>query len=368
MKENKNLKWWKLNTIDLFIIFVSFLVIGNSLLLNKMIFLIILIPLIYLLLTKVHTWQKLILIFGIILFYTLLITVTNYQFSINNLNTIINKNIPYFYNLRFKAIDHINNIYSHTKAGYFINMLIFNYRDKNSYEIYNLTKQINITHLITVSGLQINFLFWLIRNIFFKHIKREKITNLIELILCGLYAYFLAFSISILRIFINTLIKQFNSDSNCNNNYYSAIFLMFVFKNQVINYGFLMSYLCVIGIRIIVQSTSNKFLLAILINLYCVMITLPLVVAMNGKINIFAFFYNYMFGSILIFEYLWFMLTGWFTYFTYINTWIINNTLTLISINVSLGIYLTFKGFKSLICATYYLTWNAIGVFLIKNF
>lgn len=235
---------------------------------------------------------------------------SNYQFSISKLNGIINNNIPNFYQLRFKAIEHVNSIYKYTTPGYYINMLIFNYRDKNSYEIYNLTKQINITHLITVSGLQINALFLIIQKLFLKHLHKPKLANFIELVLCGVYAYFLAFSISILRIFINATIKQFNYKLNKDSNYYSAIFLMFVFKDQVTNFGFLMSYLCVIGIKIILQFTKNKLLLAILINLYCVMITLPLVVVMNGKINIFAFFYNYMFSSILIFEYLWFMLTG----------------------------------------------------------
>lgn len=367
MKENKKTHWYALNAVELFITFVSLLVIGNALLLNKLIFLIILLPLIYLIITEIQNWQKLILISGIILIYVLLITLTSYEFSISKLNEIINKKVTNFYQLRFNAINHINKIYKNSTPGYYINMLIFNYRDKNSYEIYNLTKQINITHLITVSGLQINILFGVLQKLFLKHLNKPKLSNFVELILCGIYTYFLAFSISILRILTNTLIKQFNYKLSQDSNYYSAIILMFIFKNQVVNYGFLMSYLCVIGIKIVIQLTKNKLLLAILINLYCVMITFPLVVVMNGKINIFAFFYNYMFSSILIFEYLWFMLTAWFIWFTPFNNWIINTTTTLIKINVSLGIYLDFKNFKTFFSASYYLIWSSLGSFTIKK-
>lgn len=304
MQEYKKSNRYKFSSIELFIVFISLLVIGNALLLNKLIFLIILIPLIYLLLTEIKHWEKFMMITGIILIYILLITLSNYEFSINKLNEIIKNKMPNFYQLRFKAINHINSIYNRSTPGYYINMLIFNYRDKNSYEIYNLTKQINITHLITVSGLQINILFGVFQKLFLKHLRKPKLANIIELILCGLYTYFLAFSISILRILTNTIIKLFSTKLNSDSNYYSAIILMFIFKNQVINYGFLMSYLCVIGIKIILKFTNNKILLAILINLYCVIVTLPLVIIMNGKINIFAFFYNYMFSSLLIFEYI----------------------------------------------------------------
>lgn len=367
MQINSNQNKPIFNTAELFITFISLLVVGNAILLNKLFLLVILVPLNYLIITKIQSFKNLALIFLIILTYTLLIILSKYHFDINKLNEIIYNKLPNFYQLRFKAINYINAIYKNTTPGHYINMLIFNYKDKNSYEIYNLTKQINITHLITVSGLQINILFWLIQKIFFKRLNKPKITNLIELILCTIYAYFLAFSISILRIFTNILIKQFNYKPYQDNNYYSGIILMFIFKNQVVNYGFLMSYLSVIGIKIIFKLFKNKILLAILINIYCVMITLPFIVIMNGKINIFAFFYNYMFSSILIFEYLFFMLTGWFTWFVHINSWLVNTTIYLIKINVSLGIYIVFKNLKLFTVAIYYLIWNILEVFLIKN-
>lgn len=113
----------------------------------------------------------------------------------------------------------------------------------------------------------------------------------------------------------------------------SGIIFLFIFKNDVTNYGFMMSYFCTLGILFLLEISTNKVFLSISINALCILITVPFVANMNKQINIYAFFYNYIYSGMIIVQYIWFLCFGWFEFPTFINSLVAIETLKLININ-----------------------------------
>ncbi len=354
MKYCAKINNFNLDVLDLFLVFIGILILGNVIINSQPIYLIAFIVILAFIAFNTNSWQKYVLIFLIWLVYCLLLVFLKIELSIKQLNNFINQINPNFYSLRNKAINYLNSIYSNSTSQY-INLLLFNNKGNNP--VYELTKQLSITHLIVVSGLHINVLLFIFNKMIFLKVKNHYYQSVFQVIFCFIYSYFLAYSISILRITINSIIKLFfNKCDSKKINCYSGMIILLFLKNEVTSYGFLMSYLCSIGICILAFYIRNKLTLTIVINGFCILITLPFVIKMNGKINIFSFFYNYMFACLIIFDYLWFLIFAWFKPFIGINNYLTKSMIDLMHINLDLAVFIVAKPWKTIITAVYYTT------------
>ncbi len=313
--------------LELFIVilFFSFIVIGYSIFKKQYVFLI-LISLFILVINNKYGFNLKITFLLLILIYTLfLITIKYFAIDTKFLKTLITNKIPNFWLVRYKAINYINLIYGNKSTSDFINLILFNYKSSYSIEIYQKIIQLSIVHLFVISGMHINFLFTLVRKIFFKKEKYTFINNLINILICIVYIYFLNFSIAILRITINCIIKMINKKIKwLSINSISGTFVLLVFPKEVINYGFLMSYLCVITIGLVVKNDLSKLIKVIIINFFCILITLPIIIEINGKINVFAIFLSIIYLPITLFCYFWYLIFAWWIPLLQINMVIFN--------------------------------------------
>lgn len=365
MKNKKN-NQFAIKTLHLFIVFFGLVILGNAILNFKLIYLVCLIPLVIVFILTDCTWQQALIIVIIWGIFCLMCLLVKQNLSLRTMNTAINKVFTNFYAVRTKVISYVKNQYN-KDTGEYINLLLFNWKEKGS-EIYELNKQLAIVHLVVVSGLHINTLFAIIDKTIFYKLKNKTYKHASKVLLCFVYAYFLAYAISIIRILINSLLKTIFKKMEAKNvNYYSGIIVLFLLKNEAINYGFLMSYMCTIGIIVLISLKVNKLTLNILINCFCILITLPLVIKMNGKINIFAFFYNYLYYPIIIFHYLWFLLFAWWQSFYEINIFFTSSLITLMKMNLDLSIFIYVKTWQNWVTATYYLAFLTLFAIVIHQ-
>lgn len=349
---NKDIK--KFDNLCWFILLISLIIIGNFIINKQPIYLISFVPIIFLIVIKKIRIINLIIIICIIMLFTVLISGIFNRNSIYLLNKYIDKRIPNFYYLRSLAIQQIINNNSNKYVSSYINMILFSEKNQYAYEIYNITKQLSISHLFIISGLHINILNIIINCLLSWKIKNKKNLLIINLFISIFFLYLLKFAISIIRIFLNSIIKlSTNRFDNLSVNCLSGIIFLFIFKNDVTNYGFMMSYFCTLIILILIEINPNKIFLSISINLACILISVPFIANMNEKINIYSFFYNYMYNWMIIVEYLWFLIFGWFKFSNLINYKIVMQTLKLIKLNLDLSIFIDLKWWNSFISSLY---------------
>lgn len=357
VKSKKNLFF---NSIELFILLIGIWIAGFSIANKFYFYLLYLILLIVILAIQKSKLLVIFLIFSIWLIFSCLIIFNNYLENINKINSLLEK--TNFYSLRKIATNYISSIYNNNITSNYINMLIFNDKSDLINNFYNNVKNLSIVHLFVVSGLHINFLGLILHKLFFKKVKNKRIILSFDLIFCLFYGYLLAFSISILRIIVNIFIKLINININQEKiNYISALVIIFVLPGEILSYGYFMSYFCSIGVVHLYKNIKNKLFLAVFINFYCILVTLPFIANMNKKINVFAFFYNYMYSFIVIFHYFWFILFAWWKPVIFINNYLFNSLNSLILMNLDLSIYINLNFFKNFLQNIY---WAILLVFM----
>ena len=344
----------KFDRLHWFIIFISLIIVGNTILNKQVVYLIGLIPITFLIVLKRIKIKHVITIILVIAIFSILLLDIFTRNSIYLLNRYINNNCSNFYYVRSLATQQITNKNPGLYVGSYINMILFGEKNKYAYEIYNLTKDLSISHLFVVSGLHINILSLLISKLLMWKIKNKRIVLVIDLLISLVFLYFLRFAISIIRIFLNSIIKLVsNKLDNMSVNCLSGIIFLFIFKNDVINYGFMMSYFCTLGILFLLEISTNKVFLSISINALCILITVPFVANMNKRINIYAFFYNYIYSGMIIVQYIWFLCFGWFGFSTFINSLMVIETLKLININWNLSVFIDLRWWNPLLSTLY---------------
>lgn len=351
--------------IILFVIFLGIVVLGNSIIKTQWTILILFIPLLFLLCYCQIHWKYILLILIIWLLFILSYIFTKPINTLKNFRQTILNLCHNFQNVRFKAINYLNKLYDNNLTSSYIGMLLFNYKTNEIYQIYKNTIQLSIAHLFVVSGLHIQLLLLFFETTILKILKNKRIQNIFCFLLIFVYSYFLFYSISIVRILINYAIKTFKPKINLWNNVtISGIFYLILFKNDVNNYGFLMSFLTTLLVVFLVLNIKNKIVLLILINFFSTLVNLPFIFQMNKKINVFAIFYNFMFSPIVIFEYCWYIIFSWWEPLVKINNFIFNETNILISNNLSLSLFIYNKQKNINFTVMYYF----LGLFLIEIF
>ena len=104
-------------------------------------------------------------------------------------------------------INYLDKLYN-GEINALLKMLIFNLRDYRS-EIYQYTKELNIVHLFTVSGLHISILITIIEKIF----KKYKLFNfLFSFSILIFIIYLVNFSVSSIRVLVTLIIKKISKE------------------------------------------------------------------------------------------------------------------------------------------------------------
>lgn len=349
---------YKLTSEQVFICLISIVLMAISNQANNYFYLIIDLPfLIYLvyLKTSIHQWIIMMLIFFI---YCLLIYLININLNLRYINSLL-LNKTSFYSLRLKLMTSINNHYEPMDSS-FIKLLLFNFKDQNSYLLQQKINNLDIGFLFVVSGFHVSLLLNICKWIFFR--KRFKfLIPWFNLLIAFLYGYFLGYTIGILRIvFNNCLSLIFKKMNSFNLNLFSALIIGLMFIKELVNFGYLMTYMCTL--YIIYLSTylkDHKVLMTLLINVGCIILTAPLIIFMNKKINLFCLFLNYIYSLIIPFLYFYLLICFSIPACYQLNTGIINGILNFISINLSISIYLYLTDISQYYIGLYYLVFGS---------
>ena len=317
----------------------------------------------------INKWnlKQIIIVSLISLIYFLIYYFIKINATISQLNyLLINK--TNFYIVRIKAINYINSIYNSEEVSGFFKLLILNYKDSSNYVLYKQINNLSIGFLFVVSGFHINLILNVLKYIF--RFKSQSWTwFVLSLLFCNVYGYFLGFSIGILRIILNIVIRKINKKlDSLKVSCLSGILISVIFLGQASNFGFIMTYLCSIYINILTKHVKNKIILTLLINVGCFLIVLPIVLVMSHKLNIFSIFLNYVYSILIPPIYFWLLIFGWIPPLSTTNTLIITNLLKLINLNIKTGTFLYVKSLKIGFVIGFYMFCSILlNIYLIKN-
>ena len=172
-------------------------------------------------------------------------------------------------------------------------------------DIYNSYKDAGILHLLAVRGLNVTFLITLLGFIL-KLFKVNRFTNFaVCFIVLMLYVYLCGFAPSILRagimglVFLATKLSGKCYDG-LNTLGLSGIFILLFSPLSALDYGFLMSYFCVLGILVIhpvLSKLLRKFLPKYVADSFSISISsqimiLPFLASFYANFNLLSFFLN----------------------------------------------------------------------------
>ncbi len=160
----------------------------------------------------------------------------------------------------------------------------------------NINK-IGISHLFVVSGLHVSIFVIIISKLTnLMHIK-EKYSDIITIIILFIYLFITNILISVFRVFLSQILKFLNKDKQINTfNLFSinVIISMIIFPNKILSYSFILTYL-ISGVIILskkILEEKSKFIQSLLISIISIFITLPIIININGEINLLSIIYN----------------------------------------------------------------------------
>jgi ComEC/Rec2-related protein len=152
---------------------------------------------------------------------------------------------------------------------------------------------------MSIGGFQVSFLKLIISKV----LKNRKAALIVNLIVIGFYSYLLSFRSGILRVLLCLIISS-TCKKIIKNKYdilsLSAILTIFIEPTCVFDFGFCLSYLCTFCVMWIYDMKFDNVLFEMLmINVTCVLISIPFVSKMEGCISLgtilFTIGFNYMF-------------------------------------------------------------------------
>lgn len=199
---------------------------------------------------------------------------------------------------------------------------------------------IGISHLFVVSGLHVTILISLI-NVLLKPFKmKENVLDLIDIIVIFGYVILTNFMISVIRVFISLVLKRLTNNSQFNSFNLFAIntIIVMVFQPiQIFTYSFILSYM-ISGIILLskkILAKKSYFKQMLLISIISALVTLPVIISIQGNINFLSVFYNLFYIPLVGYILLPFsILVTVFPFLTFFYEFIIalfNNSLTFFS-------------------------------------
>ncbi|VEU75679.1 ComEC/Rec2-related protein [Mycoplasmopsis maculosa] len=196
----------------------------------------------------------------------------------------------------------------------FWKLIVFGYIEEM--EIYKNISELNVVHLLIISGMHFdilfNIIFWITKKIILK-IPKFRFFNY-TILLC--YIMMLNNFVSALRAFFITIIKNekkyFNIISGINkyNGLIIILWIIFTLQNNLIfNYGTIISFLTSFSICVLNELISLKNRIIIKIKTFIIfiiiyLINLPFLIAISEKINIFGLLFSILLTPLFEFLYI----------------------------------------------------------------
>ena len=203
--------------------------------------------------------------------------------------------------IRYKLISYFDNYYANESSS-FLKALLVGYSKDLDDDFYSSLKDNGTMHLFAISGLHVSFFTNILSKGLSKIKVKDKVINTILIIFLMLYVVITNFSASILRAslmyIINIISKKLklylSSADIC-----SLSFIILVLINPLIafNNGFILSYLVSFTIIMAspIVSSYKQNTQIFLISVTSLLMTLPIIININYKINILSPFINVLF-------------------------------------------------------------------------
>ncbi|WP_342252132.1 ComEC/Rec2 family competence protein [Spiroplasma endosymbiont of Amphibalanus improvisus] len=247
----------------------------------------------------------------------------DFEQYLNNKNIIYQVNMQNIIDVQHsKMISNaiLNYVTKNDQSG-LIDLLIFGQHQANNDELYTLFVDLNLVHLIVLSGMHINVLSSLI--LFgVNKIHKSKYNFLFP---CGfslLYWIILSFKFSIFRSIIMLIFFSFNKqylNSKYNNFQIWTTALLFtnlLYPIQFLSSGFLYSFLTTLGLIFLNKQIKhlNFWWKMLIFNISIWFITLGLNIYFNYHINFLSIFYNMLLEPIISFIFTILVIVMWFPF------------------------------------------------------
>ncbi|MGL4343231.1 MAG: MAG0480 family ComEC-like protein [Metamycoplasmataceae bacterium] len=230
---------------------------------------------------------------------------------------LLSKNITYICNqqINFNLIENKKNWWENISSFFirgptfyikYVPLLLLGIKNENTNLVYEKTKDLGIVHLIVISGFHINFIIIFITK-FLKFLKiKDRESNFIALIIILFYLLIIKFPIPALRAYLFSLAiflnKNLFKNKIDNLTFLTLISTLFMLINPFIifNISFIFSFIISFTIIFMNKITRNKIFKLIII----FMISSPIIIHLNQKINYLSLFYSIFFSPIIIFSYM----------------------------------------------------------------
>jgi len=165
-----------------------------------------------------------------------------------------------------------------------LRLILFNEKNEDNFEFYNLFSIFSLNFLIVISGFHINLLF--------KILEKTKISKYVIVLF---FLYLLNLSISSLKAFLYYCLKKINRKLNLNFNNmdllsFILIALLFINPSYCFNMGFIYTFLFSFSIDLINNTIAkNNFKNKLLKKILIFMVSIPLILMSNYEINVMSF-------------------------------------------------------------------------------
>lgn len=250
----------------------------------------------------------------------------------------------------------------------YINLLLFNDKSTSLDGFYDSLIKISAVQLFVISGFHISFLSKIIDEVLYKFTKKKD--NILSIIIIFLYVYILKFSLSSLRAFLSLIINKINKYLKLNMNMVDinsliAILFLLVQPKNLFLVGVQLSFIIVIILGIIsnVKSKSSKYLGVIIPFL----ISLPIIMNMNGNIGILNIFMNFLLTPVVCIIYILGIITIIIPYFDIFLLFIFIGFESMVELIDKLNIYIKFPYLSLYGIIIFYIIIYSILLYIYNN-
>ena len=198
-----------------------------------------------------------------------------------------------------KIKESFNLIYE-SKISTYLQLFILGDKDNLDKDIVDNSRKIGISHLFAISGMHLSLIIMVLNKILKRFFLNMKTKNIVIGIVLFIYNIITGFLLSVLRASLLSLCLLKSSDNNFSRtDYLSFIMIVFLIYNPyyIFNVGFVLSFLISFSIILGKQifHSSNNFIQVAKIGLLANLVSLPIIMNMNGSFGIMNILYNVLF-------------------------------------------------------------------------
>jgi competence protein ComEC len=219
------------------------------------------------------------------------------QYNVTRIEKIDQKNVIQIIPEMIKK--HFNENYEEDVSTY-LKLFILGDKEGLDEDIVSGSRKIGISHLFAVSGMHLSLIVLAINAILKRFFLNIKTKNTILILCLVAYNIITGFSLSILRASLLSICLLKKSDNNFSStDYLTFIMIGFLIYNPyfIYNIGFALSFLVSFAIILggDIFSSKSKLIQIMQIGVLANMVSLPLLMNLNGSFGIFNIFYNVLF-------------------------------------------------------------------------